>query len=72
MIKNKQNNKYFNMINEVDSQLYEISKIIKEFDSSIITHDLLNDVIDMIEKNVSFQYTNKDLLKVIKVEKYTN
>ena len=48
-------NNYFNTINKIDSKLYEINKIIKEYDSSIVTHDLLNDVIDMIEKNISLQ-----------------
>ena len=48
-------NNYFNAINKIDSKLYEINKIIKEYDSSIVTHDLLNDVLDMIEKNISFQ-----------------
>lgn len=63
-------NKFNEMINKIDSQLYEINKIIKQYDSSIETNDLLNEILDQIESNVSFQVKNKDLLKVIKVENY--
>ena len=65
--KNENSNNYFNTINKIDSKLYEINKIIKEYDSSIVTHDLLNDVIDMIEKNISFQKKYKDF----KFERYS-
>ena len=60
-------NNYFNTINKIDSKLYEINKIIKEYDSSIVTDDLLNDVIDMIEKNISLQKKYKDF----KFERYS-
>jgi hypothetical protein len=53
-------NDYFETINKIDSKLYEINKLIKDYDSSIITHDLLNDVLDMIEKNISLQKKYKD------------
>jgi len=65
--KNENSNDYFNAINKIDSQLYEINKIIKDYDSSIVTHDLLNDVLDMIEKNISIQEKYKDF----KFEKYS-
>jgi hypothetical protein len=63
-------NKFNEMINKIDSQLYEINKIIKQYDSSVKTDDLLNEILDQIESNVSFQVKNKDLLKVIKVKNY--
>jgi len=65
--KNDNLNDYFNTINKIDNQLSKISNIIKDYDSSIVTHDLLNNVLNMIETNISFQKDYKDL----KVEKYS-
>ena len=52
-------NKFCNMINEVDSQLYEIAKILNKYDSSLNTEDLMNEVLDMIESNVANSVRNK-------------
>jgi len=60
-------NDYFETINKIDSKLYEINKLIKDYDSSIVTHDLLNDVLDMIEKNISLQKKYEDF----KFKKYS-
>jgi hypothetical protein len=65
--KNENSNKYFDTMNKIDSKLYEINKIIKDYDSSIVTHDLLNDVLDTITSNISFQKDYKDF----KFEKYS-
>ncbi len=65
--KNDNLNDYFNTINKIDNQLSKISNIIKDYDSSIVTHDLLNNVLNMIETNISFQKDYKDL----KFEKYS-
>ena len=65
--KDENSNDYFNTINKIDSQLYEINKIIKDYDSSIVTHDLLNDVLDTITSNISFQKDYKDF----KFKKYS-
>jgi hypothetical protein len=47
------------MINDVDSQLYEIAKILKKYDSSLNVEDLMNEVLDQIESNVANQVRNK-------------
>ena len=52
-------NKFCNMINEVDMQLYEIAKILKKYDSSVNVEDLMNEVLDMIESNVANQVRTK-------------
>ena len=52
-------NKFCNMINDVDSQLYEIAKIPKKYDSSLNVEDLMNNVLDQIESNVANQVKNK-------------
>jgi len=52
-------NKFCNMINDVDSQLYEIAKILKKYDSSLNVEDLMNNVLDQIESNVANQVKNK-------------
>jgi len=52
-------NKFCNMINDVDSQLYEIAKILKKYDSSLNVEDLMNEVLDQIESNVANQVRNK-------------
>ena len=51
--------KFCNMINDVDSQLYEIAKILKKYDSSLNVEDLMNEVLDQIESNVANQVKNK-------------
>jgi len=52
-------NKFCNMINDVDLQLYEIAKILKKYDSSLNVEDLMNNVLDQIESNVANQVRNK-------------
>ena len=52
-------NKFCNMINDVDLQLYEIAKILKKYDSSLNVEDLMNEVLDQIESNVANQVRNK-------------
>ena len=52
-------NKFCNMINDVDMQLYEIAKILKKYDSSVNVEDLMNEVLDMIESNVANQVRTK-------------
>ena len=52
-------NKFCNMINDVDSQLYKIAKILKKYDSSLNVEDLMNNVLDQIESNVANQVRNK-------------
>ena len=53
------NDKFYNTMNKVDSQLYEIAKILKKYDSSLNTEDLMNLVLDTIESNVVNQVRNK-------------
>ena len=52
-------NKFCNMINDVDSQLYEIAKILKSYNSTLNVEDLMNNVLDQIESNVANQVKNK-------------
>jgi len=52
-------NEFYNTMNKVDSQLYEVAKILKSYDSSLNVEDLMNNVLDMIESNVVTQVKNK-------------
>lgn len=50
---------FYNTMNTVDSQLYEIAKTLKSFDSSLNVEDLMNNVLDTIESNVYNQIKSK-------------
>ena len=45
-------NKFMKTFNEVDSKLYEISKILKSYDLSLNVEDLMNQVYESIQDNV--------------------
>jgi len=51
-------NKFMKTFNEVDSKLYEISKILKSYDSSLNVEDLMNQVYESIQDNVYNQQKN--------------
>ena len=45
-------NKFNETFNQVDSKLYEISKILKSYDSSLNVEDLMNQVYESIQDNI--------------------
>jgi len=51
-------NKFNETFNQVDSKLYEISKILKSYDSSLNVEDLMNQVYESIQDNVYNQQKN--------------
>jgi hypothetical protein len=51
-------NKFLETFNQVDSKLYEISKILKSYDSSLNVEDLMNQVYESIQNNVYNQQKN--------------
>ena len=51
-------NKFYETFNQVDSKLYEISKILKSYDSSLNVEDLINQVYESIQDNVYNQQKN--------------
>jgi hypothetical protein len=51
-------NKFLETFNQVDSKLYEISKILKSYDSSLNVEDLMNQVYESIQDNVYNQQKN--------------
>ena len=51
-------NKFVNTMSQVDSQLYEIAKILKSYNSTLNVEDLMNTVLDQIESNVYNQVKN--------------
>lgn len=51
-------NKFNETFNKVDTQLYEISKILKSYDSSLNVEDLINQVYESIQDNVYNQQKN--------------
>lgn len=51
-------NKFNETFNKVDTQLYEISKILKSYDSSLNVEDLMNQVYESIQDNVYNQQKN--------------
>jgi len=61
-------NKFMKTFNEVDSKLYEISKILKSYDSSLNVEDLMNQVYESIQDNVynqqkSLSFKNNQKIK---------
>ena len=51
-------NKFYETFNQVDSKLYEISKILKTYDSSLNVEDLMNQVYESLQDNVYNQQKN--------------
>ena len=51
-------NKFYETFNQVDSKLYEISKILKSYDSSLNVEDLMNQVYESIQDNIYNQQKN--------------
>ena len=61
-------NKFNETFNKVDTQLYEISKILKSYDSSLNVEDLINQVYESIQDNVynqqkSLSFKNNQKIK---------
>ena len=56
-------NEFFNTMNKVDTQLYEIAKTLKSFDSSLNVEDLMISVYESIESNVHQQLTDLNFKK---------
>jgi len=56
-------NEFFNTMNKVDTQLYEIAKTLKSFDSSLNVEDLMISVYESIESNVHKQLTDLNFKK---------
>ena len=56
-------NEFFNTMNKVDTQLYEIAKTLKSFDSSLNVEDLMLNVYESIENNVHKQLTDTNFKK---------
>ena len=56
-------NEFFNTMNKVDTQLYEIAKTLKSFDSSLNVEDLMISVYESIENNVHKQLTDLNFKK---------
>jgi len=56
-------NEFFNTMNKVDTQLYEIAKTLKSFDSSLNVEDLMISVYESIENNVHKQLTDNNFKK---------
>ncbi len=57
------NENFYNTMNQVDSQLYEVSKILKSFDSSLNVEDLLMNVFEKIETNIYNQLKDENFKK---------
>ena len=51
-------NKFLNTFNKVDTQLYEIAKTLKSYDSSLNVEDLMTQVYDSLQDNVYKQMTD--------------
>jgi len=60
---NTMTNEFFNTMNKVDTQLYEIAKTLKSFDSSLNVEDLMISVYESIENNVHQQLTDLNFKK---------
>jgi len=60
---NTMTNEFFNTMNKVDTQLYEIAKTLKSFDSSLNVEDLMISVYESIENNVHKQLTDTNFKK---------
>ena len=60
---NTMTNEFFNTMNKVDTQLYEIAKTLKSFNSSLNVEDLMISVYENIESNVHKQLTDTNFKK---------
>jgi len=60
---NTMTNEFFNTMNKVDTQLYEIAKTLKSFNSSLNVEDLMISVYESIESNVHKQLTDTNFKK---------
>ena len=57
------NNQFFDTMNTVDTQLYEIAKTLKSFNKSLNVEDLMLNVYESIENNVYKQLTDSNFKK---------
>ena len=57
------NKQFFDTMNTVDTQLYEIAKTLKSFNKSLNVEDLMLDVYESIENNVYKQLTDSNFKK---------
>ena len=57
------NKQFFDTMNTVDTQLYEIAKTLKSFNTSLNVEDLMLDVYESIENNVYKQLTDINFKK---------
>jgi len=57
------NKQFFDTMNTVDTQLYEIAKTLKSFNKSLNVEDLMLDVYESIENNVYSQLTDSNFKK---------
>ena len=53
------NDKFYNTMNKVDSQLSQINKILTSYDSTLNVEDLLLNVYENIENNIVKQLKDK-------------
>ena len=61
-------NKFLNTFNKVDTQLYEIAKTLKSYDSSLNVEDLMTQVYDSLQDNVYKQLTNSKFKETSKIK----
>ena len=54
------NDNFYNTMNKVDSQLSQINKILKSYDSTLNVEDLLLNVYENIENNIVKQIKDKN------------
>jgi len=57
------NKQFFDTMNTVDTQLYEIAKTLKSFNKSLNVEDLMLNVYESIENNVYKQLTDSNFKK---------
>jgi len=59
-------NNFYTTMNNVDSQLYEVAKILKSFNSTLNVEDLMINVYENIERNVFTQLKDENFKKLQK------
>ena len=59
-------NNFYTTMNNVDSQLYEVAKILKSFNSSLNVEDLMINVYENIERNIFKQLKDENFKKLQK------
>jgi hypothetical protein len=62
------NKQFFDTMNTVDTQLYEIAKTLKSFNKSLNVEDLMLNVYESIENNVYKQLTDSNFKKQQKIK----